>query len=388
MRTSARWLAAPAIICVLVSCQAVSGLDQLRFAGSDAGAVKAAPACDGGASCDGQASLASTVCSADASCECPAASAAAGCEVVSQCGCERARHCQLRDGVPACVEVGAREIGSACESDSECGRGTACIDRLCAGYCASDTDCKSGRCVESALRTAGGASVRACKRGCDFATQQPCGQGAQCAHFGGDAELAGDYCVAPAATCAADGRCDEPAWGTRRCVAGSDAADCACTPRVPGASCDLIARCGCAPGSHCVLVDVQESRATLGCITDRAPSREPGAACNAEAECPAGYSCWRGLCEKYCVSAADCTGGDCMALRNPNAVSGVSVCSVACDFEADGGCALGTRCARAPDGQSYCLVPRAPCPFTNDGVCDEPQGTRVCAKGSDTADCS
>jgi hypothetical protein len=385
MRSAGRWLAAPAVTWALVSCQAVSGLNQLKFVGSDGGAVTAAP-CDGGTSCDGRASLASTACNADASsCECPAGSAADGCDIVSQCGCERDRHCQLRDGVPACVEPGARALGSACENDRECGRGTACIDRLCARYCASDADCESGRCVASASS----ASVRACQRACDFASQQPCGQGSQCAHFDRDEELAGDYCVAPAVTCASDGRCDEPAWGTRRCVGGSDAADCACTLRVPGASCDLIAQCGCAPGSHCALVDVQESRATLGCIADRARLREPGAACNAEAECPGGYSCWRGLCEKYCTSAADCDGGGhCVALRNPDDVSGVSVCDVACDFDADSGCALGTRCARTPDGQSYCLVPRAPCPFTNDGVCDEPQGTRVCAEASDGADCS
>jgi hypothetical protein len=228
------------------------------------------------------------------------------------------------------------------------------------------------------------AQALGCLDKCDFASEEGCKNGARCAHI---EELGGDYCVTPAATCATDSRCDEPDWGTRLCAAGSDAADCACTPKIAGATCDLIAQCGCRQGTHCALLAVRDTQPSVGCTPDMQPLRSPGSACNAEAECPAGYSCWRGLCEKYCTQDGDCAGGKCIALRNPNEVAGVRVCSVTCDFDKDSGCDSSTRCARAPTGEAYCLVPRNPCPFVNDGVCDEPKGTRICAAGTDEADC-
>jgi hypothetical protein len=133
---------------------------------------------------------------------------------------------------------------------------------------------------------------------------------------------------------------------------------------------------------------VRTAQARVGCTPDVAPLREPGAACNAEAECPAGYSCWRGLCEKYCASDADCPSGQCVSLRDGAEIAGVRVCSKACDFANDSGCQSGTRCVRSPDGAAYCLVPRTPCPYVDDGVCDEPQGSRICVSGSDSLDCS
>jgi hypothetical protein len=224
-----------------------------------------------------------------------------------------------------------------------------------------------------------------CLRSCDFAADTLCGTGMRCARL---EEPAGDYCVTPSEQCETDGRCDEPEWGTRRCAAGSDAVDCACSPKLAAASCDLVAQCGCAPGTHCTLRAVREGRASVGCTPNLEPVRAPADACNAETECPAGYSCWRELCEKYCAADSDCDGGQCMALRDPAEVSGVRVCSVACDFDTDGGCRSGARCVRAPSGEAYCLVPREPCPFENDDVCDEPQGSRICVAGSDAHDCS
>lgn len=178
-------------------------------------------------------------------------------------------------------------------------------------------------------------------------------------------------------TCAADG-C-EPAQPP-------DAASC--SPAIAGASCDLIAQCGCTPYNHCALLSVQAAQPQVGCSPDREPLRKPGAACNAESECPAGYSCWRGLCEQYCTLDADCPSGQCVPLRDGAEIAGVRVCSVACDFANDSGCQNGTRCAHTPDGRDYCIVPRMPCPFVNDGVCDEPQGSRICVSGSDSVDCT
>jgi hypothetical protein len=247
---------------------------------------------------------------------------------------------------------------------------------------AEDAGCAAPECKPGA--SCRDARPADCLRSCDFASEAQCAAGTRCAHL---EDLGGDYCVAPTASCETDGHCDEPAWGTRRCVADSDPVDCACSPRVADASCDLVAQCGCRSGTHCALLAVRVSRASVGCSPNVAPLREPAATCNAETECPAGYSCWRGLCEKYCATDVDCQGSRCMALRDANEISGVKVCAVACDFDSNTGCKPGTQCVRAPSGETYCLVPRDPCPYVNDGVCDEPQGSRICVAGTDAVDC-
>jgi hypothetical protein len=283
------------------------------------------------------------------------------------CACLLA--CQVASGLDRLRVVVADGGTSHMESDIQSERDAGCLEQ---------NECKAG----SACLTDPNLG---CLRSCEFASEAPCGAGMRCAHLD---ELDGDYCFTPADTCAVDGRCDEPAWGTRRCAAGSDPVDCACKPRVSGASCDVIDQCGCKPGTHCALLAVRASQASVACTLDVEPVRDPGAACNAEIECPPGYSCWRGLCERYCSNDADCENGRCMALRDAEEIGGVRVCSIGCDFERDTGCQPGTRCARAPAGETYCLVPRAPCPFYNDGVCDEPQGSRVCAEGTDERDCA
>lgn len=277
--------------------------------------------------------------------------------------------CQVASGLDRLRVVVADGGTSQMESDVQMTHDAGCTD---------ENACKAG----SACLTD---PSLGCLRRCEFASEAPCAAGMRCAHLD---ELGGDYCFTPSETCLADGRCDEPAWGTRRCAAGSDAVDCACTPRVSGASCDLIDQCGCKPDTHCALLAVRASHASVGCTPDVEPVRGPGAVCNAEVECPPGYSCWRGLCEKYCTSDVDCGNGRCVGLRDTEEISGLRVCSIACDFEQDSGCQSGAHCARAPGGETHCLVPRSPCPFVDDGVCDEPQGSRICAAGTDEKDCS
>jgi hypothetical protein len=351
----------------LLGCQAVSGLDDLRLVGMDASAQIAQPV-DAGRCTPGELI-------ADGSCE-----------VVSQCGCAPEQHCQVRNGMSSCVAPGVTPVGASCANDDACAAGSACVDRMCARYCASDVDCPTGVC--RTFGVAAGASVKACVLRCDFATEVPCGDGVQCARFDGDPELGdGDFCAVPSATCETDGVCDEPSWGTRRCAEGSDKRDCTCTPTLPNASCDLAAQCGCGPNTHCALLDVLDSTASVGCVADVQPIRQPGFACSAEGECPGGYSCWRGLCEKYCSRDADCGAGRCIAIRAPNEVDGVRLCTLACDFVSNSGCEAGASCVRAPDGLNYCLIPRSPCPYAGDFICDEPEGTRICAEGTDAADC-
>jgi hypothetical protein len=126
---------------------------------------------------------------------------------------------------------------------------------------------------------------------------------------------------------------------------------------------------------------------SAACIADPELTREPGAACNDESECPSGHSCWRGICERYCISDAACGAGKCLPISASTAIAGVRVCTIGCTFETEAECGTGTRCVHAPDGSDYCLVPRTPCPFENDGICDEPTGSRICSAGTDPADC-
>ncbi|HRI70634.1 MAG TPA: hypothetical protein PK156_40660, partial [Polyangium sp.] len=57
----------------------------------------------------------------------------------------------------------------------------------------------------------------------------------------------------------------------------------------------------------------------------------------------------------------------------------------------NGQCTSGVYVETACDGAKTildnCLVTPS-CPFTNNGVCDEPQGTGQCASGSDSNDCN
>jgi hypothetical protein len=382
---------------LLWGCQIISGLDGLQVGESslrDAGRRSDAIGCeDGGvaAQCSGSgpAADAGQRCEAgesDPACACAPGSAGAPCDLVAQCGCGVGESCQYRSGGTGCFPSGSAALGASCSADPDCTTG-ACVAGLCERYCASDADCADGLC--RALPASGDA--KACLRRCDFASGAPCEQPAECVRFSAGAPGApappGDYCAIPVSECVTDQRCDEPAWGTRRCAAGSDAVDCACVSGVPGASCDLITQCGCAPGSHCALSAPEGAAPSVSCIDDRSVTREPGGRCNDESECPAGHSCWRGLCEQYCVNDAQCASGKCLALSTSGELLGLRVCTIACTFDSELECGTGARCVHAPDAVDYCLIPRSPCPYEGDGVCDGPTGTRICSEGTDLADC-
>lgn len=343
----------------LCACQMISGLDDLRLAEPDA-ATPPEPDADGGETANGTAG----------------SSAAA-----------------LPELVP-------------CTADDGCGADELCVQGLCAARCEAEGDCEGSACHEITRATSAEGNARVCLRACDFASQEPCSAETQCARVDGVVEVsllgntgtlaspglvpAASVCVAPSATCVTDQRCDEPAWGTRLCEAGSDAADCTCEPMIAGAPCDLLQQCGCSPGTHCALESIEASQAKLACVQDRPNARPPGSPCNEEDECGAGHSCWRGLCERYCASDADCGGGRCIPLEDGEPISGLGVCAIGCSFEPESGCADGARCVKAPQSEPYCLLPRDPCPFTDDGTCDEPdgEGTRICADGTDESDCA
>jgi hypothetical protein len=355
------------LVWLLSGCQLISGLNQLEV--RDAASPDASPQFDAGS------------CSA----------VATECDLVSQCGCAVGEHCQYRSAAPHCYIAGTTPIGATCSSNDACAAGSGCLDGLCKKYCADDDDCGDGQCLSTSENGKPLASVKACLTRCDFITQEPCAAGSQCAQLNSRAPeqfgVEGAFCFVPMSVCTTDQRCDEPAWGTRACSAGSDAADCSCSSSVPGANCDVTKQCGCSPGTHCALAEVRGAQAGLTCAPDRPQPKQRGELCNDELECAAGYSCWRGLCEKYCSGDADCTAGHCIAINNPGEVSGVRVCTINCNFDAPSECAKGSTCVHAPGALDYCFIPRSPCPYAGDGVCDESKGTRICLDGTDAKDC-
>jgi hypothetical protein len=327
-------------------------------------------------------------------CTCKPSISGAKCDLVMQCGCPQGQHCQFGDTAPQCVVPGNTAVGELCNQDSECVAGSACIGDICKRYCASDKDCGNGLCRDVIFNGQAIPGVKACLTTCDFPTQKPCGKGVSCGRFspGDVASLpnGGDFCIVASSDCVTDNVCDEPAWGTRLCTTGSDAADCACTSSVPGATCDLAKQCGCSPGTHCALTNVQGTQATLGCSSNQSNAKPKGSVCSSESDCAAGLSCWRGMCERYCSSNADCGSGQCTQITNSGDVTGVKVCSIPCTFATEQECSPGTRCARPPSGGDLCFVPRSPCIFPNNGTCDEPDppnGSRLCVDGSDAPDC-
>jgi hypothetical protein len=350
------WLILAALPCLLSACQAISGLDNLEPTGTTM------PMRNDGVKMP-----------------------VAGCEASMDSG-------------SSCVDpdepvTGATPLLAACETDADCVTGSACFDGLCAQPCESDTDCAGGACRVARAGDKASAGTHACLTRCEITQLAACFKGQECARLYDSADptkIDGDYCVVPTAECTTNNdRCEDTTWGTRRCKEGSDAADCECQAKsnVPEASCDLITSCGCAPATHCALSEVDGTRAVLRCEKDLLPVRARGEQCNQESECAPGYSCWRGLCEKYCLTNAECEGGECIGIRNPGEVPGVRVCSIPCTYSPEDGCALPARCIHAADQHDYCFIPRAPCPLTGNGICDESRNTRICLDGTDVADC-
>ena len=69
-------------------------------------------------------------------------------------------------------------------------------------------------------------------------------------------------------------------------------------------------------------------------------------------------------------------------------ISGLGACLTACDLDTGAPCGTETVCALL-DSHRVCWVPESPCAgLTNDGKCDDPRGTRLCAMGTDSDDCN
>lgn len=154
-----------------------------------------------------------------------------------------------------------------------------------------------------------------------------------------------------------------------------------------GSDCNPVAQCGCAADEHCQALgdDVTPTCTKPG-------SRDAWSACEAASQCPRGQTCDRGSCRSYCAGDADCGAGSCVPAAGPDGrpTPGLHVCWKTCEI-GDKSCANGTTCraAKTPFGTTghYCVAPFDPCPTVEDGVCDDPTGTKSCADGTDEKDC-
>jgi hypothetical protein len=127
----------------------------------------------------------------------------------------------------------------------------------------------------------------------------------------------------------------------------------------------------------------------------RAGSARMHEPCGKTADCARGLFCDEDLklCSSYCSNDLGCKDSACLPIPKQLDQS-LGQCAVACNRETGAPCTQGTHCAqfdRARKGFAsitgdFCSVPlHEGCP--RDGVCDEPQGTGLCAAGTDAADC-
>jgi collagen type VII alpha len=122
-----------------------------------------------------------------------------------------------------------------------------------------------------------------------------------------------------------------------------------CTPPVPGGVCDTAPQCGCTNGQACVVTN--PTTGMTGCANPG--NVQPNQNCSS-GSCVAGYECVGSACKKYCSSAADCGGQDCIQVTytpsggSPTNIPGMMVCTSGCKLENPGTvCGSGLTCYQA-----------------------------------------
>lgn len=330
-------------------------------------------------------------------CECAPQLPQARCDPVAQCGCPKAEVCAItRDSekVSAACSAwkGQKRDDASCKDDAECAPGYVCqLGGSCSRLCNDDAQCGGRWCLPVVLNSQPSAGLEACYAHCDRTTPV-CPAGMRCAHFDSRFAFQGDYCVVPVAKCpAADGVCDE-ARGSGLCSDDTDSVDC-CQSTLMGGECDLVKQCGCEkkPGTSC-------KQGALGEVTRTSACLPPGPVaanqwCLDDASCAKGLGCSGHVCRPYCEGEADCgSGARCVFPTLNDATSSVKVCLGPCSPETNSPCGENTRCRTGTvDGAAATGCTFVPltttCP-TDNGRCDEPEGTGICAEASDLADCA
>ncbi|MET0286817.1 MAG: hypothetical protein ABW352_20210 [Polyangiales bacterium] len=185
---------------------------------------------------------------------------------------------------------------------------------------------------------------------------------------------------------------------------GVDAA--VCMPTVPGATCDAVGQCGCAPGKSCGVQAITGSTLLLGCVNTGTVAN--GSACSADT-CVAGSTCVGSICRAFCGKDEQCgTNGHCVTAVTSGTdaapIHGLSACFTGCSVDTD----CDTGCCRplssAPNAGNLCLTGTACCAQAgascagNDDCCGfgdseafcvtEPAGGAICRASCSTgADC-
>jgi hypothetical protein len=280
---------------------------------------------------------------------------------------------------------------AACKADTDCAAGHVCRPGgTCARLCGDDAACGGGACLPIVWSEAPNSGLSVCYTRCER-KDPSCPDGTRCAHFDRRFPFQGDYCVAPLSSCpATDGVCDE-SRGSGLCADDSDVVDC-CQPSLPGGECDLVKQCGCEkkPGTSCTEGKLGDLERTSVCAV-------PGSTlannwCLDGSSCARGLACMGHVCRPFCASDADCAkGARCIFDIRNGVASSVKVCLDPCTPETNTPCGRSTICNtgmiedRLATGCTFTPF-TSDCP-TNDGRCDEPEGTALCTEGSDPVDC-
>ncbi len=127
-----------------------------------------------------------------------------------------------------------------------------------------------------------------------------------------------------------------------------------CTPPVSGGTCDTAPQCGCTNGQACVVTN--PTTGVTGCANPG--NVQPNQNCSS-GTCTAGYECVGSACKKYCASAADCGGQDCIQVTytpsggSPTNIPGMMVCTSGCKLENPGTvCGSGLTCYQSSQTSS------------------------------------
>lgn len=306
-----------------------------------------------------------------ADCSCNPSIERGTCDLTVQCGCPKGEACMALGpalDTPMCGTAGTREIGQTCAKETDCVAGAGCYGKLCKPYCNEQQPCKDGDMCRS---TYSGAvevpSIKVCLGTCNPSAPTDCKEGTVCVSI----DLVA-VCI----------------W---------------CEKELPDAKCNLVRNCGCEgiPGTGCG-VSVEDDGTFSAACFPRSNVATEDSACQLNSDCGPGLSCVGHVCKEYCASDDDCDDGVCAAVWIDGKPTGIGACHSSCTPNTTGVCRAGTSCGttqmsrlRKPgdvpsqaENVTTCLhVPlTTTCPTTN-GVCDEPDGTGLCAAGADAAEC-
>lgn len=133
-----------------------------------------------------------------------------------------------------------------------------------------------------------------------------------------------------------------------------------------GSSCGVAPECGCSGGTSCTITD--DTSGATSCIQPGSTPNYSVCTGSGAGQCQAGSTCVDGVCEPYCATGTDCSGGyrACEQVQNSSGASipGFLTCSQYCDPTSPqstaapyAGCGPTVSCLPATNGITACLAP-------------------------------